>query len=83
MGEGRGHLVLADAFAPGWVATLDGKPVRIHPANVALRSSPRSEGIHEVTFRYSPWMCRLGMPIALFGLLLLIGWLELSRRRRR
>jgi hypothetical protein len=83
MGEGRGHLVLADAFAPGWVATLDGKPVRIHPANVALRSIPLSEGIHEVTFRYSPWMCRLGMPIALFGLLLLIGWLELSRRRRR
>ena len=76
-------LVLADAWFPGWTATLDGVPVPVLRANYLVRAVSVPAGRHEVVFSYDPpgyatgrtvsgsaWAV-LGMAIALAGLL---GW---------
>jgi hypothetical protein len=85
-----GTLVLADAYYPGWEAYLDGKPVAIHPADLALRGVTVPAGTHTVVMRYQPssfLVGAVGLPagLALFGL---GGWgvpavLGVWRRRRR
>jgi hypothetical protein len=85
-----GTLVLADAYYPGWEAYLDGKPVAIHPADLALRGVIVPAGTHTIVMKYEPssfLVGALGVPagLALFGL---GGWgvpaaLGVWRRRRR
>ncbi len=53
-------LVLSDNHYPGWEAALDGRPVPIHPANVAFRGVAVPAGRHAVEFRYRPASVRLG-----------------------
>jgi hypothetical protein len=50
-----GVLVLHDAFYPGWVVEVDGKPARMLRANVLFRAVEVSEGHHHVAFRYAPF----------------------------
>jgi hypothetical protein len=87
MAGGQGYLLLADAFAPGWYAWVDGSPATIHPADVAMRGVALPAGKHEVTFVYRPLGWRLGVPLAAVGLLLLSMWVArvrfVERRRRR
>lgn len=45
-------LVINDAYLPGWSATLDGAPVSILAANVAVRAVPVPVGRHTVVMRY-------------------------------
>jgi hypothetical protein len=85
-----GTLVLADAYYPGWEAYLDGEPVAIHAADLALRGVIVPAGTHTVVMKYQPvsfLVGALGLPagLALFGL---GGWgapavLAVWRRRRR
>ena len=75
MGQGRGYLLLADAFAPGWRALIDGQPTTIYPANVAMRAVQVPEGAHEIRFVYAPLTLRIGVPVASFGLILFLAWL--------
>jgi hypothetical protein len=77
---GRGVLVLADRFLPGWEAILDGKPVPIVRADWLLRGVEVPPGEHRVVMRYRPWSFRLG---ALLSLLALgaAAWV-LTRKRR-
>lgn len=82
MTDGRGWLVLADAFAPGWYCTVDGEPTPIRAADVAIRAVPLREGRHEVVFRFAPLAMRLGVPLAAAGLVLALGALLWSWRRR-
>ncbi len=82
VGQGRGYLVIADAFAPGWRATLDGEPVPLLPADVAFRAIAIPEGEHEVVLRYAPWAKRFGLPMTALGAVLCLLWLGLARRRR-
>lgn len=70
--DGRGWLVLADAFAQGWRCRVDGEPRRILPADVAVRAVELREGPHEVVFEYAPWATRFGLPMTAFGLVLLL-----------
>jgi uncharacterized membrane protein YfhO len=49
-----GLLVVADAWFPGWVATVDGHTVPIHPANLALRGVDVPAGHHTVVMTYEP-----------------------------
>jgi hypothetical protein len=81
MGQGRGYLLLADALAPGWVATIDGVETAVLQADLAFRAVPVPEGEHVVEFRYSPRLVRVGFPLGFLGLLLCIGWTLLARRR--
>lgn len=49
-----GYVVLADAYASGWTAQVDGQVQPILPANHALRAVAVSAGDHELRFEYHP-----------------------------
>lgn len=82
-----GTLVLADAYYPGWEATVDGKPATIDPVDIALRGVQVPAGTHTVTMSYRPQSVELGamgIPAGL-GLFAVSGWgvpavLRLRRR---
>lgn len=55
-----GVLVLADAFAPGWTAAIDGRPAQLLRAPPGFRAVALSPGRHEVAFSYTAPGLRLG-----------------------
>ena len=63
-------LVLADAYYPGWRATLNGDRVPILPAYHAFRAVALPEGEHEIVFRYAPASHRWGIGLSLVGMAL-------------
>ncbi len=80
-GSDPGVLVLADAWFPGWTASIDGLPAEVMRADAALRAVVVPGGDHEIHFVYSTsswnlarWPCMLGC----FAVLALLG---LARRR--
>ncbi|MFP4190963.1 MAG: YfhO family protein [Candidatus Hydrogenedentota bacterium] len=75
-------LVLADAYYPGWRATLNGEPVPILPAYHAFRAVALPEGEHEIVFRYAPASHRWGIGLSLAGMAL-GGALPFVRRPQR
>ena len=81
MGQGRGYLLLADALAPGWAATIDGVKTPLLRADLAFRAVSIPEGEHVVELRYSPRLVRVGFPLGFLGLALGVGWTLLARRR--
>ena len=62
-------LVLADAYYPGWQATIDGDPATIYPAYYALRAVAVPAGTHSVRFEYTPKSFWIGYGISVIGLL--------------
>jgi uncharacterized membrane protein YfhO len=73
-------LVLAEAWYPGWSATVDGAPAAVVPANAWMRGVPLPAGRHRVELRFrSPWQ----LPGALLALLTAAGLAILVRRERR
>ena len=75
-----GLLVLAEAWYPGWTATVDREPARCVPANAWMRGVAVPAGTHRVEMRYrSRW---LG-PGALLAFLTAAGHVLLVRRERR
>jgi hypothetical protein len=84
-----GTLVLADAFYPGWVAELDGRPAPIYATDLALRGVIVPAGTHTIVMRYQPAsvvLGALGVPAGA-GVWVVGGWgvpagLRLIRRRR-
>jgi hypothetical protein len=61
-------LVLNDTFAPGWTATVDGRPVTILRANGLVRTVALAAGLHRVEFAYAPATVKLGAAISLVAL---------------
>ena len=49
-----GWVVLNDPWHPWWFAEVDGKPARMHRANVLFRAVAVSPGRHTVRFRFLP-----------------------------
>ena len=78
-----GHLVILDAYAPGWTATIDGRPVPLLRANGVFRAISLPPGRHEVECRYLPaslrWGGGLSLGLALTMLVLLTR--RVARRR--
>ena len=66
-----GLLVMSDSMYPGWHATLDGRPTRIHHVHTVLRGVAIPAGRHRVVFRYRPMSFMVGAPGSLVGWL---GW---------
>ena len=48
------YLVVTEGYAPGWKATIDGRPATIFPTNVAFMGLPISQGQHRVSMFYRP-----------------------------
>jgi hypothetical protein len=76
-------LVVSEMFYPGWEATVDGRPTRIHLTNYLLRGVVVPAGQHRVEMRYRAPAARNGAIISactLAGLGLLVMF---DRRRQR
>ena len=65
-----GYLILADAWYPGWSATIDGKPTAIARADVLFRAVLLEPGNHLVEFDYRPMSLTLGAIISIASILL-------------
>jgi hypothetical protein len=76
-------LVLADAFYPGWQATVDGVPAPILRANLMFRGLALAPGRHEIVFTYRPAAWRLGAAISLIALAALGAAVSATYVRRR
>jgi hypothetical protein len=77
--ERPGLVVLADAYYPGWQATVDGGAASILPTNHLFRGVVAPAGTHRVRFEYAPASLRAGMIGSAFGWL---GIALLGLRRR-
>lgn len=69
-----GVLLINEAYAPGWQATVDGHPARVLRANYLFRALLLPPGSHEIELIYAPRGLRPAL--AAFGALLLAlsGW---------
>jgi O-antigen/teichoic acid export membrane protein len=67
--DGPAWLVLADANAPGWVATVDGASVPVLTADGYLRAVPLPAGTHAVVFHFSPVSFQFGAYLSLLAVL--------------
>jgi hypothetical protein len=79
-------LVMSEAYAPGWTATLDGAAVPLLRADVAVRSVFVPAGEHEIELRYRTPGLTLGLTLGALGLLVATAtqlWAARSRRRVR
>ncbi|WP_147445789.1 YfhO family protein [Corallococcus aberystwythensis] len=76
-------LVVNDAYLPGWTATLDGEPVPILAANVAVRAVPVPAGRHTVVMRYRTPGLVPGLWLGALTLGALGAAMAVSRRRPR
>jgi hypothetical protein len=79
---GPSLLVLNDAWAEGWTATVDGRPVPIHPANYLARGVFVEAGEHEVAFSYRTPMLAIGWAIACAATLAVAVFALVAARRR-
>jgi hypothetical protein len=77
-----GYLILTDAYYPGWLALVDGRPQEILRANLYFRGVPVPEGQHLVEFRYEPASLRAGLALSLFAVLSIAGGVAWQLLRR-
>jgi hypothetical protein len=77
-----GFVVVADAFAPGWDAILDGRTVPILRADGLFRAVAVAVGQHELEMVYRPAEVRAGMGLSLAAILVtaLFGITAAARR---
>ena len=67
------YLILADAWHPGWRATVNGEPAPIQRANLIFRALPVPAGESSVVFSFEPGLWRAALYIGC--VLWLITWL--------
>jgi hypothetical protein len=66
-----GLVILADTYYPGWLLTIDGRPVPILRANRMMRGAAVPAGEHTLVYTYEPASFRIGAIVSLVGLILL------------
>jgi hypothetical protein len=76
-------LVVTDAYARGWEATVDGRSAPIHPANLVGMSCRVPAGHHVVRLWYAPWSFIAGCATSVLTLLLLVAVAVRGAWRRR
>jgi hypothetical protein len=74
-------LVVADAWWPGWEATLDGHPATIFRADALVRAVRWPAGRHVLEMRYRPPEVRTGLVLSALGLAALVAGMAWLRRR--
>ena len=75
-----GYLVVREGWARGWVATVDGAPAPILPADGVFRAVPVGAGARRVVLRYTTPGFRVGLSISLLAWLALLALLIAPRR---
>jgi len=65
---GRGLLIIADSWYPGWQAEVDGEITPILPADLAFMAIPLQPGTHKVVLTWSDPDCTLTSILFLLGL---------------
>ena len=77
-----GLVVLADTFAAGWRASVDGIPAPVLATNHLFRGVPVPAGEHRVRFEYRPRALQIGAIVTLATALALcvFGWCARTRR---
>lgn len=78
--DGPALLVLAENFAPGWSARVNGEPANSQFADNAWQAVPLPEGLSDVEFVYDPASYRWGSRVSLIALLIWLAMLFLPRR---
>jgi hypothetical protein len=68
----RAMVILTDTWAPGWTATVDGRPAVIEPAYGIVRGIVVDRGDHIIDMRYRPWSVILGAALTFVGLALCV-----------
>jgi len=68
-----GHLVLTDAWYPGWRATVDGESVAVERADILFRAVPIDKGTHDVVFTFRPISLQVGVAITVVTFLVLLS----------
>ncbi len=68
--EREGYVVVADAFDPGWQASVDGVAAPLLRANVAFRAVPVPAGRHVVEMVYRPRAVARGLALTLLTIAL-------------
>ncbi|MBI4872055.1 MAG: YfhO family protein, partial [Candidatus Riflebacteria bacterium] len=81
--EGKGLLVLLDAFYPGWRATVDGRERPIHRVAGLFRGVQVTGGEHRLVMTYEPRPFRVGATISLLALLSTLAGIAFCRRTRQ
>ncbi|MBR2979499.1 MAG: YfhO family protein [Myxococcaceae bacterium] len=76
-------LFVADAFADGWRAKIDGEEVPIYPGLIAGRAIPVPAGEHRVELTYKTPGLRVGLVLSAIGWLAIIALAIGSRWRLR
>jgi len=69
-----GYLVLTDAHAPGWDATVDGAPTPILKADGLFRAVRVPSGRHNVVMSYRPRSVTLGLLLSGLGVVFTCCW---------
>lgn len=80
---GEATLVVADAWWPGWEATVDGVAVPVFRADALVRAVRWPPGRHVLEMRYRPPEVRTGLLLSAAGLAVVALWAALERRRAR
>jgi hypothetical protein len=62
-----GLLVLSEIYYPGWRATINGQPARIHKVDAILRGLVLAPGSNHVVMEYRPASIRIGAALSLFA----------------
>lgn len=71
-------LLVSELHYPGWRATVDGEPVELLRANIALRAVLVPPGDHVVEMRYEPTSFRYGALLSLGALAIILAVLAAS-----
>ena len=81
--ETAATLFVADAFADGWTAKIDGQAAPIYPGLIAGRAVPLSKGTHKVIMTYKTPGLRTGLFLSILGWLGMAGFVLVPFWRQR
>jgi hypothetical protein len=76
-----GVAVFLEQFDAGWSASLDGRPVPVLRANLAMRGVFLLPGTHQIVLSYQPPGWRMGIALSTISLLFLVVLLVVRFRR--
>lgn len=79
-----GVLLINEAYAPGWQATVDGRPARVLRANYLFRALLLAPGRHAIELSYAPRGLRPALAAFAALMVVLLAWgIGLGWRRCR